>query len=104
MTTSHQQHFSLLSTTSSFPTSFHTPLYEDWNSSLSYFNLSNTTFPTTPRRYDEHGLYLHPHWDQYREVIDEAPGEFMILLGIYITLVAFIGTFGNLIVLYVFGT
>ncbi|ESN99521.1 hypothetical protein HELRODRAFT_132379, partial [Helobdella robusta] len=46
-------------------------------------------------------MYIHPHWDQYRQV---APGGFMIILGIYITIVAFIGTIGNMIVLWIFTT
>jgi len=47
-------------------------------------------------------LYMHPHWLQYRDVIDEAPAWFMYLVGVYMTVICFTGIVGNITVIVVF--
>ena len=55
----------------------------------------NSTYEmTTFRRYDRHGNYIHPHWDQYKDVIDDAPQGFMVLLGAFFLLILIFGVFG----------
>ena len=48
------------------------------------------------------GIYVHPHWRQYRELINSAPPAFLYSLGAFITVVGFLGIIGNLTVIWIF--
>lgn len=47
-------------------------------------------------------LYIHPHWLEYREVIEAAPNWFLYGLGVYISLVSVTGIVGNVAVICTF--
>ncbi|KAL8569629.1 hypothetical protein ACOMHN_057196 [Nucella lapillus] len=57
--------------------------------------LSNTT-----HIYDTYDLFIHPHWKQFPLI----PVYWHYAIGVFITVVGISGTFGNLLVIYIFGT
>ncbi|KAK7111806.1 rhodopsin-like [Littorina saxatilis] len=58
-------------------------------------SISNTT-----HIYDTYDLFIHPHWKQFPLV----PVIWHYAIGVFITFVGISGTFGNLLVIYIFGT
>nr|AKS48308.1 rhabdomeric opsin 2 [Platynereis dumerilii] len=52
--------------------------------------------------YLENGLFFHPHWRKYRQMLENVPDSVHYILGIYITFVGFAGVIGNAIVIFVF--
>lgn len=57
--------------------------------------VSNTT-----HIYDTYDLFIHPHWKQFPLI----PEAWHYAIGVYITIVGISGVFGNLLVIYIFGT
>ena len=51
---------------------------------------------------ERYGLFIHPHWQKYRDVIDSAPDALIYGLGVYITLVCFVGIAGNAVAMFIF--
>lgn len=48
------------------------------------------------------GLYIHPHWQQYIEIIDSAPDALIYGLGVFITIVCCVGITGNATAIFIF--
>ena len=78
---------------------------------MDYFNTtSNFTDNVTVNPYQDlldmyfGGVYVHPHYYQYLDYIINLPDIYFYLMGIYIAIVGLIGTFGNLLVVYIFCT
>ena len=46
-------------------------------------------------------INFHPHWQRFSDVIGGVSGGFLICLGVYMTLVGFVGSLGNSAVVYV---
>jgi len=64
--------------------------------------ITSTAAITWAQRHHDDGLYLHPHWLRYHDVIDSAPEWFIYSLGVYITIVGVAGICGNATVIAVF--
>jgi uncharacterized membrane protein YphA (DoxX/SURF4 family) len=48
------------------------------------------------------GLYLHPHWQKYMDLIDAVPGGVLFGIGAFITVVCIVGVLGNLTAIFIF--
>ena len=92
---------------------FQNDMAEDTDSSTTYpqegdtsnITLGDLDLDTTMNLpYFENGLFFHPHWRQYRQMLENVPDSVHYILGIYITFVGFAGVIGNAIVIYIFTT
>lgn len=47
-------------------------------------------------------LFVHPHWLQFRDVMNTAPSWFLTAVGVYITIICLAGLIGNCTVIIIF--
>jgi hypothetical protein len=50
---------------------------------------------------ERYGLWVHPHWRQYGDVIDSADDLVFTCIGVYITVMCVIGAFASCSVIFI---
>lgn len=72
-----------------------------WSKKKKIYSIMNGSDAIDERNTSSAMIDFHPHWMKFGDVIGGVSDGFLICLGVYITVVGFVGFLGNSAVVYV---